>query len=82
MYPGLQHYVYKLLHLQQGEMLGPVSSCPTGRKRRICLKRIGRAIGVDWTLLEAGVMEPMVLLMTVILLRGKGCCVFILSRPC
>lgn len=31
MYPGLQHYVYKLLHLQQGEMWWKMSSCPEGR---------------------------------------------------
>lgn len=31
MYPGLQHYVYKLLHLQQGEMWWHMSSCPAGR---------------------------------------------------
>lgn len=32
MYPGLQHYVYKLLHLQQGEMWVPMSSCPVGKE--------------------------------------------------
>lgn len=87
MYPGLQHYVYKLLHLQQGEMLGPVSSCPTGRKRRICLKCIGRAVGVDWSLTEDTVRSrgngTRGLAYDCVSFAGRGVlCVFILSRPC
>lgn len=83
MYPGLQHYVYKLLHLQQGEMLGPVSSCPMGRKRRLYLK----TIGVYWSLTEDTVRSrgngTRGLACDCVSLVGRGVlCVLLLSRPC
>lgn len=64
MYPGLQHYVYKLLHLQQGEMWEPVYSCPVGRKKRwVCLESLGRGAGANWSLTEETVRD-----------KGNGTC--------
>lgn len=65
MYPGFQHYVYKLLHLQQGAMWGQVP-WGKGRKRRECLEpQAGPGSEWDWSLTGGGegaeVIGPVVL---------------------
>ena len=47
MYPGLQHYVYKLLHLQQGEMWGLCSFALGKRRRWACLEPRTGVLGAD-----------------------------------
>lgn len=80
MYPGLQHYVYKLLHLQQGEMWGWVSSCPGERGGEATAVGMSGARGQGcwvWLGLESGKRRPLeVEVMRPVVVPVTGCGLF------